>query len=86
MDFHSKQRAAFAKHECGTIQWLLDSVPFREWAFGPNCTTLWCPGIRQYITYPHVFKYKLTYFSGSWKNSHDVSLPHLTRLEHMVHC
>ncbi|KAH6618287.1 hypothetical protein B0J18DRAFT_275640 [Chaetomium sp. MPI-SDFR-AT-0129] len=45
LEFHDKQRDAFAKHHQSTGEWLLSSEPFQRWLRDEKTTTIWCPGI-----------------------------------------
>jgi hypothetical protein len=45
LNFETKQKDAFSRHQEGTGKWMLDSNEFNDW-FSGSGRTLWCPGIR----------------------------------------
>ncbi|KAG9250891.1 ankyrin repeat-containing domain protein [Emericellopsis atlantica] len=45
IDHAAHQNDAFAKHQAGTGQWLLDSLPFKEWMAAAEPEELFCPGM-----------------------------------------
>lgn len=79
LHFDDNQRDIFDRHLNGTGQWLLNTDKFQKWFQGDQNSTLWCPGIRMFMSVQNIIIRALISnicFSWGWKIRDDVRNAH----------